>query len=240
MRAFATPHKEVNLVEKELAKYPGHPIYQDVVIDNISKAIWAVMTEIGYVQKQKSGGLSYSFAGEAALIRAVRPFMEKYGITMHVQEQKNVKFETYQTAKGSTMNRTTCVALVVFTHAPSNTAIYVEALGEGADSGDKSGNKANTCAYKYAIRQTFMIETGDDPDEESSEKSERKAAATSQTATKPADPDKTYPALVALAEKQYKFTEDQVKKILSTHKKFDVTEWNTYLYELKAAFDNPA
>ena len=35
--------------------------------------------------------------------------------------------------------------------------------GEGSDTGDKASNKALTGAYKYALRQTFCIETGDDP-----------------------------------------------------------------------------
>ena len=42
------------------------------------------------------------------------------------------------------------------------------------DVGDKSANKAATGLLKYALRQTFLIETGDDPDAESSNGMERK------------------------------------------------------------------
>lgn len=48
-----------------------------------------------------------------------------------------------------------------------DTAI-ITALGEGQDGGDKCLNKAMTGAYKYALRQTCMISSGDDPDHESS------------------------------------------------------------------------
>jgi hypothetical protein len=46
-------------------------------------------------------------------------------------------------------------------------------LGEGLDRGDISINKAATSAYKYALRQTFCIETSDDPDNFSSDGMER-------------------------------------------------------------------
>ena len=44
-------------------------------------------------------------------------------------------------------------------------SIDVQVTGGGHDSTDKKSYKAMTGAYKYALRQTFMIETGDnDPD----------------------------------------------------------------------------
>ena len=78
----------------EKVNYPEHPWYLDVKIDTIQKAIWAIMCEISYVQKQKSPNLNYTFAGEAALIRALRPYMEKYGVIMSVVDQKDVVFES--------------------------------------------------------------------------------------------------------------------------------------------------
>ncbi len=224
----------------EKVGYPDHPWYLDVKIDTIQKAVWAIMCEISYVQKQKSPNLNYTFAGEAALIRALRPYMEKYGVIMSVIDQKDIVFETYSTKSGSIMNRTRLMSTVRFYHAPSSTYIDVTAPGEGADTGDKSGNKANTCAYKYALRQTFVIETGDDPDEEASEKSQR---ATSQPARISAGSNgkgKTYQDLIELAEKQYKMDEPRVKAILAKHRKFAPEEWTTYVAELKSAFENPA
>ena len=215
--------------------YPNHPWYPEIAIDTIQKAIWAVMCEISYVQKQKSPNLNYTFAGEAALIRALRPYMERYGIIMSVVAQNEVCFETYQTKSGAPMNRTRLLSTVRFYHAPSGTFIDVMAPGEGADSGDKSGNKANTCAYKYALRQTFVIETGDDPDDEPSERSAR-AAQPEKSNGKP----RTYQALLALAEKEFKFDPGKVKAVLSKHRKFNAADWELYVAELKAAFEQPA
>lgn len=140
---------------------------------NVYQAINSVMGKVGYVQKEKTGGLIYSFAGEAALIAAIRPHMVEHGLVMYVKSIEDIAHDTYTTAKGSVMNSTTLRATISFVHAPSQTSIDVVALGEGADSGDKSSNKALTGAFKYALRQTFVIETGDDPDREPSEHQER-------------------------------------------------------------------
>ncbi len=137
----------------------------------IHEAINAVMQEVGYVKKTKSGGLNYSFAGESALISALRPAMVEHGIYMSVHEIKSITRETYTTKSGTPMINTVISAVVRFSHV-SGESIDVASTGEGSDAGDKSANKAMTGLYKYAIRQTFCIETGDDPDKYASEERE--------------------------------------------------------------------
>ena len=145
---------------------------------NIHEAIIGVMGEVGYMQKQTSDKLPYTFAGEAALIKKLRPAMIDHGIYAFVKDvqasREQFTTKLYADGKGGTlMNITLLRGTVRFTHAPSNTHIDVAAMGEGADVGDKSANKAATGLLKYALRQTFLIETGDDPDEHNSEGMER-------------------------------------------------------------------
>ena len=134
----------------------------------IHEAINAVMDEVGYVKKSKAANLNYSFAGEAALISAIRPSMVEHGIYMSVNEIISINRENYTTAKGTAMVNTVIHAMVKFTNRAGD-SVAVAAVGEGSDSGDKSANKAMTGLYKYALRQTFCIETGDDPDKYASE-----------------------------------------------------------------------
>jgi hypothetical protein len=136
--------------------------------DNIFQAINAVMGEVGYVKKQKSLDLKYTYAGEAALIEALRPAMVSHGVFCYATSYDSVTQSEYTTRNGAVMTRTTLRATVRFQH-DSGTFIDVQSVGEGADSGDKSLNKAMTGAYKYALRQTFCIETGDDPDKSQNE-----------------------------------------------------------------------
>ena len=144
---------------------------------NIHEAMNAVMQSehVGYVKKERKAGLNYSFAGESALIAAVRPEMVENGIVMTVAKISDLRTETFLTSKGKSMNRVILTGTVRFTYAPTGDAIEVVAVGEGADIGDKATAKAMTSMYKYALRQSFCIETGDDPDKTPSEKQERKA-----------------------------------------------------------------
>lgn len=141
----------------------------------IHEAINKVMDEVGYVKKSRAQNLNYSFAGEAALISALRPSMVEHGIFMTVSKVHNITRENYTTAKGTAMVNTVIHATVRFLHT-SGESLDVDAVGEGSDSGDKSANKAMTGLYKYALRQTFCIETGDDPDKTASDERKGKVS----------------------------------------------------------------
>lgn len=142
-------------------------------VTNIDTAILAVYAEVEYVQKQRAEKLGYSFAGEAAIIQALRPALVRHGITVHIDKLGTPVRERYETKSGGLMVSTILKGRVVFTHAPSGTKRKVWAWGEGSDAGDKSIPKAHTGLYKYALRQTFNLETGDDPDLQSSREQQR-------------------------------------------------------------------
>ena len=74
---------------------------------------------------------------------------------------------------GALMNRVLYPQTFRFIHTASGDYIDVPILGEASDVGDKASNKAMTAALKYALRQTFLIETGDDPDKHPSGEQER-------------------------------------------------------------------
>jgi hypothetical protein len=51
-------------------------------------------------------------------------------------------------------------------HVDTAEEITVKVAGEGLDAGDKAPYKAMTGALKYALLQSFLLATGDDPEEE--------------------------------------------------------------------------
>lgn len=146
----------------------------------IYQAINDIMKEVGFVQKQKNANLNYSFASERAFIEALRPVMVNHGVMVHVISHNEVTREEYETKNGTRMINTVIEGVVRFAHVDGS-YIDVFAGGEGSDSGDKSYNKAMTDMLKYALRQTFMIETGDDPDKDASVE---RVKTTSKTVTK--------------------------------------------------------
>jgi len=182
---------------------------------NIYEAMSAAYDEVGYVRKKRGDNLNYTYAGEKDIIAEVRPAMVEHGIFCHVVKYDDVKQEQYTTARGSVMLRSTLHAVVRFAHE-SGTYIDVEAVGEGSDSGDKSLNKAMTCAYKYALRQTFVLETGDDPDKDASV--ERKPAQAAPQ--KPTTPQQKAPEPEPLSEP----TEPQTTEATQTGIEYAKTE----------------
>ena len=150
---------------------------------SLDEAMLGVMLDVDYVQKQKSPGLNYSFAGEAAIIGVLHQAMAKHGVTVTPTAVETVVREAYQTAKGGSMNRVILKMTYTFTHALSGDTRQAVSMGEAADSGDKATAKAMTIAFKYALRQSFMLETGDDPDTTPSAEVQR--ASTPPTAPMP-------------------------------------------------------
>ena len=125
----------------------------------------AVMKEIGYVQKKGkvgSGNYGYTYAGEKELIAQLRPAMVKHGIVMYPDICEVVKTEDYTTSKGHRMSLFLGKRRFCFEHVESGDQAFVETFAEASDQGDKRASKAMTLAKKYALREFFLIETGDE------------------------------------------------------------------------------
>ena len=154
---------------------------------NVHEAINMVMGRVGYVQKQDAQGLPYKFAGEAAFIKAVRPHLVDVGLVVF---QSGVELlGRYEfTAKSGALGINILAKFTwTWVHAVSETSIKVTTIGEAADYGDKAANKAMTAAMKYNMRQTLIIETGDDPDTTPSTDYEQPAKKKDAKKAKPAE-----------------------------------------------------
>lgn len=153
------------------------PYPEDHVPKDVHEAHLLIMAQVPYLLKRrpKDGErLGYTYAAEPDLIRLVRRQMLRYGMTVRPAKVAVIHNEQYPTKSGGGIwNRVRITQTFVFRHVPSGTEAECELLGEGADPGDKTSGKSHTGALKYAIRQFFMIETGDDPDRVSSEEMER-------------------------------------------------------------------
>lgn len=138
----------------------------------IIPALHAAYKECGYIQK-KSKTTQYTFAGEAQFIEELRPILIRNGIIVYQSGCRVACADGYESTSkaGSTSHVNRVVAELEFTFAHlSGESIKVTAIGEGTDTnGDKSAYKANTGGLKYALRQTLLIETGNDPDEKPNE-----------------------------------------------------------------------
>jgi hypothetical protein len=140
----------------------------------IQEAKLEVMRAVEYVQKEYAKGLGYSAAMESKIVHTIRSAMIDAGISMSVLGGSVVSDGEYQTSKGTTMRRVVIERTVRFTHTSGQYEDH-HAFGEAADTSDKAFAKAMTIAKKYALREFFLLETGDDPDTERNEFSRKSA-----------------------------------------------------------------
>ena len=133
-------------------------------LKNVHEAISYVMGRVGYVQKKKGKNLTYTFASETAFIKAVRPHLIDVGLIVFPSGIEMIERSEFTAKSGSQGINILAKFHWTWLHTPTNTSIEVTTLGEAADYGDKAANKAMTAAMKYNMRQTLVIETGDDPD----------------------------------------------------------------------------
>lgn len=127
------------------------------------KAQLAVMDAVPYLQKRTSKDLTYTFAGEADLIRAIRGAMINHGLTIAPIGAESVYEGQQESKRGRPMPHVRLKLTYRLSHT-SGESIDLQTIGEAVDTSDKAANKAMTIGLKYAIRQFFLIETGDDPD----------------------------------------------------------------------------
>ena len=117
----------------------------------------------GYIQKDGyNSGQNYGFVSERAFITKCRDVMLGLGIVITGSMVEGKAGEGL-TKSGKTNLFTGAMR---YRFWDVDTGQYIDCIypGQGADSSDKGVYKALTGAFKYALRQTLMIATGDDPE----------------------------------------------------------------------------
>lgn len=156
-------------------------------------AILGVYEEIGYVQKtgkMESAQQNYSYASESDFIATLRPAMINHKLVSRPLSHKIVHHEMIEVGKFKTPTIKTFVESTYrISHAPTGEYVDAASLSEGLDVGDKGLFKAMTGSQKYALRQTFLIETGNDPDDTNSDDLKASKAVKNGTGRMADDPN---------------------------------------------------
>lgn len=126
-------------------------------------AIHSVMKNVGYVQKSGENEFHhYKYATEADTIKALRSEMLAQGLILTPSVFSPPKMDEH--------GNTHIIMAYTLHHVASGESMQIHIPASGNDRsskgsvGDKGIYKAMTGALKYALRQTFMLETGDDPE----------------------------------------------------------------------------
>lgn len=140
----------------------------------IYQKISDIMNELNAVAKDRDNTIQkFKFRGIDDVMNELHPHLKKNRIFImpEVLEQKR---EEHPTKSGGVM--TFVILKIKYTFfAEDGSSVTATMIGEGADTGDKASNKAQSVALKYALLQVFAIPTEDDkdPDKESHEKQKK-------------------------------------------------------------------
>jgi hypothetical protein len=107
----------------------------------------------------------YKYLQETQIVHMLKPLMDEAGIIF--------LFDTEKVATRVNIRNSQHIDEVIvtayFVDADTGEYIKKKSVGFGADSGDKGIYKAITGAIKYIFMKTFLIPTGDDPENDSKE-----------------------------------------------------------------------
>lgn len=137
----------IEMIEAQMPDKPMKNIYQKIL---------GVMADVSYIQKgDRTVNGQYRFVSHDQVTGALHDAVVKHGIVV-ISSIKEIKQEG---------NRTHVELYVEFINCDNPIdRFYVSYHGYGIDAGDKGIGKAVSYAFKYACTKVFMLETGEDPD----------------------------------------------------------------------------
>lgn len=138
---------------------------QSETLGKLATAVAKVIAATGYVQTDANNTQQgYRFLSDEALLMHLRGDMAKQGLSL-IPKAIAYELGEKKTRSGGAMMLITTVFTFVLIHT-SGEWMNVSAIAQGTDSLDKAPYKAATGALKYALRQTFLVPTGDDPEKD--------------------------------------------------------------------------
>lgn len=132
--------------------------------ENLNQAIMAVMESVEYIQRKgHNTDQNYKYATAEQIVHEVRSEAIRHGLRISIGYSDAADLPTGLTRNGYQLYRVRIKGTVSMVHGDEREEKTY--FGEGADTGDKATAKAQTSCLKQALRQIFLIETGEhDPD----------------------------------------------------------------------------
>lgn len=130
----------------------------------LARAVCQVMGAVRYIPETgKNDFHGYRYASDEDLLVAVQPAMAAAGLALIPARVDTRTVEHTPDRKNKAQWRTEITVTYDLLHV-SGECRQVQGVGCGIDGEDKGVYKAMTGALKYALRHTFLLPTGDDPE----------------------------------------------------------------------------
>lgn len=151
----------------------------------LALALARVMAEVSRVKKSGRNEFHrYDYATESDLTDAIRGHLAEQGVAI-LPSVIDVKSEPLASSKRNEI-LTTATLEITLVCAASGETRTTRWQGQGLDAGDKGFYKAYTGAMKYFLMKTFLISTGDDPEDDAPQQAPRQQPRAPQQVTKAA------------------------------------------------------
>jgi len=195
-----------------------------MVDKKIYQKIFNVMSDVEYMPKDgkvEFGKTKYGYLSAEQIVKNIRKEMIK---------QKLIIYPCLCLTDNTDGNGKDITVTYRILAIEDGSFIDVQVTGGGHDSTDKKSYKAMTGAYKYALRQTFMIETGkDDPDRTPSGKSSKsKSAVKADDMKDPFRDEPTDDFTDDIGKSEKLVTDKQLKRLYAMMREagIEVDEWD--------------
>ena len=126
---------------------------KDQTTTNIYTKMHSVMANAGYVQKEKSKGMPYTFASHNAITEVVSKELQRVGLII-------LPFVKEHMHDGN--QHKVVMAAKIIDIDTKEEIVVGDFPGIGNDNQDKGYGKAISYAYKYILQKLFMLDIGDD------------------------------------------------------------------------------
>ena len=137
--------------------FEGRPLAQKLAL---------ILANIDRVPKNGRNDFhNYDYVYESDLVDHIRDKLAEQGVAIFPSVREH-NVQEMQDARNKSVFLTTVTLDVTLIDGQSGDQITTTWVGQGLDNGDKGYYKAYTGAIKYFILKTFMISTGDDPEQD--------------------------------------------------------------------------
>jgi hypothetical protein len=130
---------------------------------NLRQKLAEARRRIGYVQKRGHNERSnYTYVTAADIAGTIGDLLAELGVVV-VPRLESISYES-AAGRGDPTRMARVVMAYTFADVDSGERLVAKVAGQGLDPGDKAPCKAMTGALKYALLQSFLLATGDDPE----------------------------------------------------------------------------
>ncbi len=158
-------------------------------LKKLAQKMILIAHDVQYIKKQGRNQFhKYNYVTESDVVSALSCAMQKHKVFMFSSIIERA-CQNYKTRGGKDAFLVTVKLEITFVDIESGEQFSSVFFGDGSDSDDKAIYKAITGAQKYALMKTFLVATGDDPEQDRTPETMKEQQTTSSNTSNQSSPE---------------------------------------------------